>query len=73
MRATFMYPPAAHPWGIATLSSANLNCEPLVCDVDDGGDGRAAAAVYGGLQLLDFNSIMTGYATCAMRLLAKSI
>lgn len=60
--------PAAHPWGIATLAATNLNCEPLLCEAEDGEDGRAAAAVHGGLQLLDFDSIMTGYATCVNRL-----
>jgi hypothetical protein len=57
---------------IATLSAVNLNCEPLLCEIEDVDDGRAAATAYGGLQLLDFNSIMTGYATCVIRLQNES-
>jgi hypothetical protein len=56
-----------HPWGIATLSANGSSSEPLLCHVEDG--GRAAAAVYGGLQLLTFEEAMATYTTCISRLM----
>ncbi|MDE8671037.1 hypothetical protein PY310_20990 [Pseudarthrobacter sp. H3Y2-7] len=58
-----------HPWGIATLTANGSSCEPLLCEVEDTEDGRAEAAVYGGLRLLTFEETMTAYTTCLSRLM----
>ncbi|MCA4135487.1 hypothetical protein [Arthrobacter sp. M4] len=58
-----------HSWGIATLSAHGRRCEPLLCEVEDTDDGRAEAAVYGGLRLLTFEETMTAYTTCLRRLM----
>lgn len=60
---------AEHPWGIATLSANGSSCEPLLCEAEDTDDGRAQAAVYGGLRLLTFEETMTEYTTCLSRLM----
>ncbi|MCA4131783.1 hypothetical protein [Arthrobacter sp. M4] len=59
---------ARHPWGIATLTTAGRTCEPLLCAVDQDEGGWDAAAIDGGLQLLNFDSVMTGYAACVAHL-----
>lgn len=58
-----------HPWGIATLSANGSSCQPLLCEAEDTDDGRAEAAVYGGLRLQTFEEIMTSYTTCLNRLM----
>jgi hypothetical protein len=58
-----------HPWGIAILSANGSSCEPLLSEAEDTDDGRAAAAVYGGLQLLTFEEAMATYTTCLSRLM----
>ena len=58
-----------HPWGIATLTVNGSSCEPLLCEAEDTDDGRAEAAVYGGLRLLTFEEAMTSYAACLNRLI----
>jgi hypothetical protein len=58
-----------HPWGIATLTANGNSCEPLLCHAEDTDDGRAEAAVDGGLRLLTFEETMTRYATCLSRLM----
>lgn len=50
-----------HPWGIATLTANGHRREPLLCDTPEDEGGKAAAAVYGGLQLLTFDQIINGY------------
>ena len=67
--AGIMVTPPEHPWGIAILSANGSSCEPLLCEAEDTDDGRAAAAVYGGLQLLTFEETMTTYTTCLSRLM----
>ena len=58
-----------HPWGIATLSANGQSAEPLLCEAEDTDDGRAEAAVYGGLRLLTFEEVMIGYTMCLSRLM----
>lgn len=58
-----------HPWGIATLSANGRSSEPLLCETEDTDDGRAEAAVYGGLRLLTFEEVMIGYTRCLSRLM----
>ncbi|WP_024821094.1 hypothetical protein [Arthrobacter sp. 31Y] len=50
-----------HPWGIATLAANGTTCEPLLCEAEDSDEGRAEAAVYGGLRLLRFEETMSAY------------
>lgn len=57
-----------HPWGIATLTGNGRSCEPLLCEAEDTVNGRAEAAVYGGLRLQTFEGTMTSYAACLIRL-----
>lgn len=53
---------AVHPWGIATLQTNGHSEEPLICSLDETlTDARDAAAVYGGLQLHDFEATMENY------------
>ena len=61
--------PPQHPWGIATLSVNGRSAEPLLCEAEDSDDGRAEAAVYGGLRLLTFEEVMIGYTMCLDRLM----
>lgn len=61
-----------HPWGIATLTANGSNSEPLLCEAEDTDDGRAEAAVYGGLRLLTFEEAMTAYTACLSRLMQPS-
>lgn len=58
-----------HPWGIATLTANGSSCEPLLCEAEDTEDGRAEAAVYGGLHLQTFEETMASYASCLSRLI----
>lgn len=62
-----------HPWGIATLTANRTSCEPLLCDAEDSVEGRAEAAVYGGLRLQTFEETMTSYATCLGRLSGEEL
>ncbi|MDR6794616.1 hypothetical protein J2W89_003798 [Pseudarthrobacter oxydans] len=50
-----------HPWGIAILTATGNSCEPLLCDAPEDEGDRAAAAVYGGLQLLTFDQTINRY------------
>jgi hypothetical protein len=65
-----------HPWGIAILTMNRSNgssCEPLLCDAEDTVDGRAKAAVYGGLRLLNFEEAVANYAACLRRLAGEEL
>lgn len=57
-----------HAWGIAVLTMNGSSCEPLLCDAEDTVDGRAEAAVYGGLRLLNFEGAVASYAASLRRL-----
>lgn len=57
-----------HPWGIASLSANGAVCEPLLYEAEDAQEGRAEAAVYGGLRLLRFEETMSAYTACLHRL-----
>ncbi|NIJ03466.1 hypothetical protein FHR86_003825 [Paenarthrobacter ilicis] len=59
---------AEHPWGIATLSTSAATSEPLLCEAEDTQEGKAEAAVYGGLRLLRFEETMNAYTACVHHL-----
>jgi hypothetical protein len=62
--------PALHPWGIALLQLNGHRAQPLLCSLDETlTDPLEAAAVYGGLQLHDFDAVMDDYRRCLTRLL----
>lgn len=62
-----------HPWGIAILTAKGTSCEPLLCRTDEADAGRADTAVFGGLQLLNFEDTITRYTDCLTRLLDERV
>ncbi|WP_454700002.1 hypothetical protein [Arthrobacter humicola] len=62
-----------HPWGIAALSANGRSCEPLLCEAEDSDNGRAEAAVFGGLRLQTFEETMTSYTKCLGRLTGEEL